>query len=86
MFRRFSDWWINLLGSPLAFAVACGLCIVWAAAGDYFKWSDTWQLIINTATTVITFLMLFLIQSSQNRDTAAMQAKLDELLKRDSDT
>jgi low affinity Fe/Cu permease len=68
-------------GQSLAFVVAVLLIIVWAVTGPLFHYSDTWQLVINTTTTIITFLMVFLIQNSQNRDAAAMQAKLDELLR-----
>ena len=69
------------VGQPLAFSVALAAIIVWAASGSIFGYSDTWQLVINTATTIVTFLMVFLIQNSQNRDAAAMQAKLDELIR-----
>jgi low affinity Fe/Cu permease len=68
-------------GQPLAFVVAVGTIIVWAVTGPVFAYSDTWQLVINTGTTIVTFLMVFLIQNSTNRDAAAMQAKLDELLR-----
>src|SRR3954467_9086003 len=68
-------------GHPLTFALAVGVIVVWAVTGPMFNYSDTWQLIINTGTTIVTFLMVFLIQNSQNRDGAAMQAKLDELLR-----
>jgi low affinity Fe/Cu permease len=68
-------------GSPLAFLGCCGIVIVWAATGPLFGYSDTWQLVINTGTSVVTFLMVFLIQSTQNRDGAAIQAKLDELIR-----
>ena len=68
-------------GAPLTFAIAFGVIIVWAITGPVFHYSDTWQLVINTGTTIVTFLMVFLIQNSQNRDGAAMQAKLDELLR-----
>ena len=68
-------------GQPLTFIVAVGLIVVWAVTGPIFAFSDTWQLVVNTATTIITFLMVFLIQNSQNRDAAAMQAKLDELIR-----
>ena len=68
-------------GQPLTFAAAFAIIIVWAVTGPMFGYSDTWQLIINTGTTIVTFLMVFLIQNSQNRDSAAMQAKLDELLR-----
>jgi low affinity Fe/Cu permease len=68
-------------GQPLAFVTALGIIIVWGVTGPLFHYSDTWQLVINTATTIVTFLMVFLIQNSQNRDAAAMQCKLDELLR-----
>jgi low affinity Fe/Cu permease len=68
-------------GQPMTFIVATGVIIVWAVTGPLFRFSDTWQLVINTGTTIVTFLMVFLIQNSQNRDGAAMQAKLDELLR-----
>jgi low affinity Fe/Cu permease len=68
-------------GHPLTFGLAVGTILVWAVTGPMFHYSDTWQLVINTGTTIITFLMVFLIQNSQNRDGAAMQAKLDELLR-----
>jgi len=68
-------------GQPLTFIIAFAIILVWAVTGPLFRYSDTWQLIINTGTTIVTFLMVFLIQNSQNRDAAAMQAKLDELLR-----
>jgi len=68
-------------GQPLTFITALAVIVVWAVTGPLFHYSDTWQLIINTGTTIVTFLMVFLIQNSQNRDAAAMQAKLDELLR-----
>jgi low affinity Fe/Cu permease len=68
-------------GQPLSFALALGLIIIWGVTGPVFHYSDTWQLIINTGTTIVTFLMVFLIQNSQNRDAAAMQAKLDEVIR-----
>jgi low affinity Fe/Cu permease len=68
-------------GQPLTFIVAVSIILIWAVTGPMFRYSDTWQLIINTGTTIVTFLMVFLIQNSQNRDGAAMQAKLDELLR-----
>ena len=68
-------------GQPLTFLLAIGVIVVWAVTGPVFNFSDTWQLIINTGTTIVTFLMVFLIQNTQNRDAAAMQAKLDELLR-----
>ncbi|WP_167105452.1 low affinity iron permease family protein [Sphingomonas oligoaromativorans] len=71
----------SLMGQPLAFIISTLLVIIWAASGPFLHYSDTWQLIVNTATTVLTFLAVFLIQNSQNRDGAAMQAKLDEILR-----
>jgi low affinity Fe/Cu permease len=68
-------------GQPMTFITAVAIIVVWAVTGPLFHYSDTWQLIINTGTTIVTFLMVFLIQNSQNRDAAAMQAKLDELLR-----
>jgi low affinity Fe/Cu permease len=68
-------------GRPRAFLLACLVIVVWAVTGPLFRWSDTWQLVINTGTTIITFLMVFLIQNAQNRDGAAIQAKLDELIR-----
>jgi low affinity Fe/Cu permease len=68
-------------GQPLTFIAAVLIILIWAVTGPLFHYSDTWQLIINTGTTIVTFLMVFLIQNSQNRDAAAMQAKLDELLR-----
>ena len=68
-------------GKPGSFVTATLVILVWAVTGPIFHWSDTWQLIINTGTTIVTFLMVFVIQNSQNRDGAAMQAKLDELLR-----
>ena len=79
-FTRISTWIADAAGQPAAFALALGTIIVWAVTGPVFAFSETWQLIINTGTTIVTFLMVFLIQNSQNRDTASMQAKLDELL------
>jgi len=71
----------QLMGQPLAFIISTLLIIIWAASGPPLHYSDTWQLIVNTATTVLTFLAVFLIQNSQNRDGAAMQAKLDEIIR-----
>jgi low affinity Fe/Cu permease len=81
---RFSDFARRLAawtGRPLAFLAACGAVLLWAASGPFFGFSDTWQLVINTSTTIITFLMVFLIQNTQNRDTEAIQLKLDELIR-----
>lgn len=68
-------------GQPVAFIFALGSIVLWIVSGPVFGWSDTWQLVVNTATTIITFLMVFLIQNSQNRDAAAIQAKLDEIIR-----
>jgi len=68
-------------GRPVAFALALSIIIIWALSGPVFGWSDTWQLVINTGTTIVTFLMVFLIQNAQNRDACAIQAKLDELIR-----
>lgn len=68
-------------GHPAAFFTAFGIVLIWAVTGPIFQFNDTWQLVINTGTTIITFLMVFLIQSTQNRDTTAMQLKLDELIR-----
>ena len=74
-----------LMGHPSAFLISVALCLMWAATGPMFNYSDTWQLVINTGTTVLTFLAVFLIQNSQNRDGAAIQAKLDEILRSQAD-
>ena len=81
VFTRIASAIAFLAGRPLAFIVALLVIVVWAVTGPLFQWSDTWQLVINTGTTIVTFLMVFLIQNSQNRDAAAMQAKLDELIR-----
>ncbi len=80
-FTRFAKWTSRAAGHPATFAVAALIILVWAATGPIFAFSDTWQLVINTSTTIITFLMVFLIQNTQNRDSAAMQLKLDELIR-----
>jgi low affinity Fe/Cu permease len=71
----------SAVGQPIAFVLAVSLILIWGVTGPFFHYSDTWQLVVNTATTIVTFLMVFLIQNSQNRDAAAMQAKLDEMLR-----
>ncbi len=81
MFTRIATKIATASGQPLTFLLAFGIIVVWAVSGPLFGFSDTWQLVINTGTTIVTFLMVFLIQNSQNRDSAAMQAKLDELLR-----
>ncbi|TPG14689.1 low affinity iron permease family protein [Sphingomonas koreensis] len=80
-FTRVASNSASIMGQPTAFIVATLCCIVWAVTGPAFHYSDTWQLVINTGTTVLTFLAVFLIQNSQNRDGAAIQAKLDELMR-----
>ncbi len=80
-FRICSQWIALQAGSPTAFLLASASIVVWALLGPVFHFSDTWQLVINTATTIITFLMVFLIQNTQNRDTRALHLKLDELLR-----
>jgi low affinity Fe/Cu permease len=81
LFDRFSKGISQFAGHPMAFAAALALIVLWLAAGPIFGFSDTWQLVINTATTIITFLMVFVIQNTQNRDGAAVQIKLDELVR-----
>jgi low affinity Fe/Cu permease len=81
LFRRFAARVSNICGSATAFIIAIALVVLWAAAGPAFHYSDTWQLTINTGTTIITFLMVFLIQNTQNRDAKATHLKLDELLR-----
>jgi low affinity Fe/Cu permease len=71
----------SIVGSPHCFAVAVGLVLIWLVTGPFFHFSDTWQLVINTGTTIVTFLMVFLIQNTQNRDAMAIHLKLDELLR-----
>ena len=80
-FERLSARIAAATGQPLAFILALTTIIVWGVTGPIFGWSDTWQLVINTGTTIITFLMVFLIQNAQNRDGSAIQAKLDELIR-----
>jgi len=79
-FSRLSNEVAHLAGKPVTFALCCAVILVWAATGPIFHYSDTWQLIINTGTTIVTFLMVFLIQNTQNRDGLALQTKLDELI------
>jgi low affinity Fe/Cu permease len=81
LFTDASNHVARAAGSPSAFLICCIIVVVWAACGPFFGFSDTWQLIINTGTTIVTFLMVFLIQNTQNRDGAAIQAKLDELIR-----
>jgi low affinity Fe/Cu permease len=81
LFRRFSQRVSDVLGTPWAFVLALLVIAVWAVSGPVFRFSDTWQLLINTGTTIVTFLMVFIIQNTQNRDARAIHLKLDELLR-----
>jgi low affinity Fe/Cu permease len=81
LFSRMARGTSRLAGRPHTFALMCGLVLAWAFAGPYFGYSDTWQLTINTGTTILTFLMVFLIQATQNRDAEAIQIKLDEIIR-----
>jgi low affinity Fe/Cu permease len=81
IFQRFASWSAALVGSPTAFLLAAVFCLLWAASGPHFAYSDTWQLVANTVTNLATFLLAFLIQYSQNRNTQATQLKLDELVR-----
>lgn len=80
-FTRLTKWTAHAAGRPPTFVFAASVICVWAAMGPFFGFSDTWQLVINTGTTIVTFLMVFLIQSTQNRDAEAMQVKLDEIIR-----
>jgi low affinity Fe/Cu permease len=80
-FVHFAQWVSHVTGRPIAFLLAFSSIVVWGFTGPLFGYSDTWQLVINTATTIITFLMVFVIQNTQNRDTAAMHIKIDELIR-----
>jgi low affinity Fe/Cu permease len=81
VFDRFARWTEHQLGRSVTFALAVLSIVVWGVTGPLFRWSDTWQLVINTGTTIVTFLMVFVIQNAQNRDTQALQLKLDELIR-----
>ncbi|WP_445500602.1 low affinity iron permease family protein [Microvirga sp. G4-2] len=81
LFTSFSNWVAQISGRPMSFAVSLIVILLWALSGPIFGFSDTWQLVVNTGTTIVTFLMVFLIQNTQNRDGAAIQAKLDELIR-----
>lgn len=80
-YTRFAKRSARLAGRPMTFSLAVFVLLVWLVTGPLFDFSDTWQLVINTGTTIVTFLMVFLIQNTQNRDTAAIQLKLDELIR-----
>lgn len=81
VFNRVASSAARLLGTASAFGVAVAMVLIWAVTGPFFHFSDTWELVINTSTTIVTFLMVFLIQNTQNRDSAAMQLKLDEVIR-----
>ena len=81
VFSRTANGVARTTGRPLTFLACCGLVLVWALSGPAFHFSDTWQLVINTGTTIVTFLMVFLIQNTQNRESSALHAKLDELIR-----
>src|SRR3954463_10577097 len=80
-FTRFTKWTAHATGRPAAFLLAVVVVLTWGLTGSYFHFSDTWQLVINTGTTIVTFLMVFLIQATQNRDGEAVQVKLDEIIR-----
>ena len=79
-FSRFSSFISEIMGKPIAFIIALAVVVIWALSGPLFGFSEVWQLVINTGTTIVTFLMIFVLQNSQNRDGKALQAKLDELI------
>jgi low affinity Fe/Cu permease len=81
LFEKSANAIATAMGRPLTFLLCCLLVLIWGASGPMFHFSDTWQLVINTGTTIVTFLMVFLIQNSQNREGKALQAKLDELIR-----
>jgi low affinity Fe/Cu permease len=80
-FTRFAKWTAHTTGRPITFFLAALVIVVWVVTGPIFQFSDTWQLVINTGTTIVTFLMVFLIQATQNRDSEAVQVKLDEIIR-----
>ena len=80
-FDRLARWVERQVGSPISFLVATAVVLIWAVSGPFFGWTDTWQLVINTGTTIVTFLMVFLIQSTQSRDTRALHLKLDKQIR-----
>jgi low affinity Fe/Cu permease len=79
-YSLFAEWWANICGKSSTFIISCSIIAIWAGLGPYYNYSDSYQLFINTGTTIVTFLMMFLLQNTQNRDTEAMQKKLDVLL------
>jgi len=81
LFYRFAKWTSRATGHPVAFVLAALIIVAWLVSGPLFRFTDTWQLVINTGTTIVTFLMVFLIQNTQNRDSQALQLKLDELIR-----
>ena len=81
IFDRFARWIERQLGRTTTFSLAFLSIVLWGVTGPFFGWSDTWQLVINTGTTIVTFLMVFVIQNAQNRDTQALQLRLDELIR-----
>ncbi|MFO1464025.1 MAG: low affinity iron permease family protein [bacterium] len=85
LFARFASAAARRAGQPLAFTIAVTIILLWGLTGPFFHFSDTWQLVINTGTTIVTFLMVFLIQNTQNRDSEAMHLKLDELIRANSE-
>ena len=85
LFERIAQKIANWAGRPVAFIMAFTVVLIWGLTGPIFHYSDTWQLVINTSTTIITFLMVFLIQNAQNRDASAIQAKLDEIIRATTD-
>ncbi len=85
-FNQFSTWVTKATGTPTAFFIALLTVVVWALTGHFFDYSETWQLVINTGTTIVTFLMIFVIQQSQNRETLALHLKLNELIAANKDT
>lgn len=85
LFAKFANVTARATGSPPAFLICVGVVLLWAASGPIFRFSETWQLVINTGTTIVTFLMVFLIQNTQNRDGIALQTKLDELIRATTD-
>jgi low affinity Fe/Cu permease len=81
LFHKFAKWTANVTGKPGTFALSVLVILIWALTGPLFGFSDSWQLVINTGTTIVTFLMVFLIQNTQNRDTREVHLKLDELIR-----